>query len=99
MNFASIETTSQTYVSRGSDLIFNSIDDEIVILSIKNEEYYYLNTVGSTIWKYIAEPESIENIINKLTEEYKVSVEVCRSETIQYIEELFNLEIINLTNE
>ena len=32
-----------TIVQRGADLVFNEIDDEIVILSLVTEEYYCFN--------------------------------------------------------
>lgn len=90
---------SQTIVSRNPDLIYNQIDDEIVILSIENEEYYYLNSIGSEVWNAIAEPKKFSNIIDILLESYDVSKDVCESETIQYLMELFDLEIVNLNNE
>jgi len=96
---SSINILFQTTVSRSPDLIYSEIDDEIAILSITNEEYYYLDKVGSTILKYLDEPKCISNIISMLTEQYEILDETCKSETIQYIEELFNLGIIDLKNE
>ena len=93
------EINFQTFITRGTELISSPVDDEIVILSIKNEEYYYLNPIGGLIWKLIAEPISIENVISVLVEQYEVSLELCRSETMTYIEELLQLGIIQLVDE
>lgn len=89
----------QTYVSRNLELLYSIIDDEIVILSITDEAYYYLNSVGSEIWAMLNKPKKIDDLVNHLINNYDVSSETCMEETLNYLKELNKLKIVNFFNE
>jgi len=98
MTSSSFNITTQTIISRCENLIYKDIDNETVMLSIENEEYYNLNKLGSSIWKYIIDPISIDTLIDKLTEQYDVSRDKCKFETIEFVKKLYELKIISLSN-
>ncbi len=87
------EINNQSIISRQTEIVFNKLDDEIVMMSIKNGEYYGLDNIGSRIWEIIEKPVSFNQIIIILKEEFDVTEEKC---TIDVKEFLGMLEIKNL---
>jgi hypothetical protein len=82
------EITPNTRLQRKSDLLFNEIDGEVVMLSIENSEYYGMDKVGSRIWELLEQPVVFKDLISKLMEEYNVSEEQCFNETLEFIRSL-----------
>lgn len=78
---------SSTVVKSG-DVLVAEIEDEIVALSIEKGTCYGLNSVGSRIWKLLADPIRITDICAKLLTEYKVEQDVCERQVIDLLEEL-----------
>ena len=72
-----IEINDQSMISRQTDIVFNKLDDEIVMMSIKNGEYYGLDIIGSRIWEIIEKPVPFKQIIDILKEEFDVTEEQC----------------------
>ena len=88
------EITLNTVVQRDPAQEFSKIDDEVVMLSLKNGEYYALDPVGSRIWELLEKPQSVQDLIEKLIEEFDVNEEVCKKETVHYLCELKNKELL-----
>lgn len=83
---------------RNPNLIYNEIDGEMVILSIENGEYYTLNSVGSEIWNLLKTQHTFTQIINLLLETYDINKRECECDTMDYMEDLLENEIINCVN-
>ncbi len=72
-------------IYRRPDIIHNKLDDEIVMMSISQGEYYGLNEIGSRIWEIIEEHVTFKQIIDKLLGEFEVNEEKCRREVTEFI--------------
>uniref|UniRef100_UPI004056AC2B PqqD family peptide modification chaperone n=1 Tax=Candidatus Electrothrix sp. TaxID=2170559 RepID=UPI004056AC2B len=81
-------------VQRDPDQEFTMIDDEVVMLSLKNGEYYALDPVGSRIWEILKEPVEVRLLVRQLINEFDVNEVVCKQETIQYLSELKNKDLL-----
>lgn len=88
--------TQETILKRNPEQLFSIIDGEVVMLSIKNGEYYNLDYVGSNIWEFLEKPCSFENLIGKLMDNYEVNKETCISDTLAFIEESIEKKIIEI---
>ena len=69
------------------------------MLNVKKEVYYSLNDVGSTIWRKISEPCSMDELINKLTSTYEVPAERCREDIEPFLIELVEAGVIELSDD
>lgn len=81
---------------RNSKLLYNIIDEEVVILSIDNEEYYHLNITASKIWNLLKVQLSYNELASQLVKEFDIDLNTCIDEIEQYIIELVELNIIDL---
>ena len=70
------------------DQVSCRLDDETVLLELKNGTYCGLNSVGSTIWELIQQPKSVEAVYSAVLEQYDVDAESCRSDVLRLIGEL-----------
>jgi hypothetical protein len=86
----------ETVLHRKRNLLSNTIDSEIVLLSIENNEYYGMDKVGSRIWELLAIPISFNDLIFKLMEEYEVSEDQCKADTIEFINQLTQRKLIKV---
>jgi len=85
----------ETILQRKSDLLFNQIDGEVVMLSIANNEYYGMDKIGSRIWKMLEQPVSFKNLIKMLCDEFNVSEQQCKKDTIEFLTKLSDKNLIN----
>lgn len=93
-NKTQLQLNGDSILQRDTGQEFTYIDGEVVMLSIENGEYYGLDSVGSRIWELLEKEIQFEKLIDVLTEEYDVSREQCQEETREYLEELFNKNLL-----
>ena len=88
------EITMDTVVQRDPEQEFSMIDDEVVMLSLKNGEYYALNSVASRIWEIIEKPKNVNEITKMLIEEFEVDEKTCKNDTLECLYDFKVKEII-----
>ena len=81
-------------LSRNPELVHAEIDNQTMLMSLDNGEYYGMNSVGSAIWQLLEEDTSIGNLIENLTEIYGISSEQCAQEIAPFLKKLQNNKII-----
>lgn len=83
-----------TIIQRRSDLLFNEIDGEVVLLSVENGEYYGMDQVGTYIWKLLEYPHNFKYILNNLINKFDVTEERCKADTSLFLDELMEKRIL-----
>lgn len=73
---------------RQEGLINTKLDNEMVILSIENGNYYGLNEVASRIWSLLATPMTRGDICSKLAIEFSVNTEQCSADVVYFLNDL-----------
>jgi hypothetical protein len=86
--------TLHALVQRNPGLVTSNIDGEIVMMSVDNGEYYGLDEIGSRIWDLLENTISVENLVEKLTEEFEVEKGDCMNDTIEFLKELLSKNLI-----
>jgi hypothetical protein len=86
-----------TAIEKKQDIISSGMDDETVMMSIENGEYYGLNPVGGRIWELLDRPRTAAGICDILVEEYDVPVEECQREVKEFVEKLLEKKLVKIT--
>jgi len=86
-----------TRVSRQKDVVIAELDGKTVMMSLENGEYYGLDEVASAIWNGIEKPVTVSNLVNTLVKAYKVSVEQCQTDVLEFLEKLYNKQLIEIS--
>jgi hypothetical protein len=82
--------TDITYKPNTDDIIYQEIDGEIILLNLKNGNYFSLDNLGALIWKAVCEEISVNLIMSVLSE-------ISPAEKVQIVfsvSELFELLLI-----
>ena len=90
------EITPDTMLQRKPGMLFNEIDGEVVMLSIENSEYYGMDKVGSRIWQLLENPMRFNELVNRLMDEYDVTEEKCRQETLDFVKKMTEKKLLNM---
>jgi hypothetical protein len=77
-----------TTIARSEGLVEAGIDDEIVMMSIEQGDYYGLDSVASRIWQLLEQPQTVSKITAQLMAEYEVAAEQCRADTGAFVREM-----------
>ncbi len=71
-----------------NDTPWNVIDDEAVVLNLDSGHYYILNETGCRIWELLDGKSSIDDIADKICQEYEVDRNAAQKDTVRIISEL-----------
>ncbi|MEQ8718447.1 MAG: PqqD family protein [Acidimicrobiales bacterium] len=63
--------TGPTYVV-GTSLVANEIDGETVVLNLGTGQYHGLNPVAASVWSWIQEPRSLDELTALVVSEFDV---------------------------
>ena len=80
--------TDTTVLSRREGLMAADMNGSAVMMDIMTGKYYNLGEVGGRIWEMLEEPMTLRNLVQKLTAEYDVSAERCRSDMLPFLNTL-----------
>lgn len=96
---ASLPLTINSLVQRNPKLIANQMDGEIVMMSIDNGEYYGLDETGSRIWELLESPVSVQKLLDTLLEEFEVDQEECKNDTLEFLNDLLDKNLLLVKDE
>lgn len=94
MTLMGAEISMQTIVVAVSDQVSCRLDEETVLLELRNGNYYGLNSVGTVIWEMIQQPKSVEAVCSAIQEQYSVDSETCSRDVLRVIEELHGAGLV-----
>jgi len=85
-------------VERSPDIIAAEVDQDLVMVSIENGFYYGTSNVGREIWETIEQPKKVSDLIEELTASYNVDPEICREQTLSFLEQLLAEGLVEVKN-
>ena len=92
MNFSFSDT-----LTTAPDVVYQEISGETVLLNLKTELYFGLNSMGTRVWECIQANSSTESIIKTLAEEFEESEDLIKSDVVNLIQKMddFGLVLIS----
>lgn len=91
--------TEQTSVIKGDEVVSSIMDNETIMMSIENGEYYGINPVGSQIWEQIKTPRKVADICKIMCREFNVEPEQCRRDVVNFLNQMVEKGIIAIADE
>ena len=89
--------TTDTYIKRNNEVFASEIDDEVVMMNIQSGKYFGMDAIGSRIWQLVEEKIQVKEIIAQLLEEYDVTEEQCHSDVLEFLNELYEQNLVQVT--
>ena len=84
-------------VTKRDDNLASSIGDETLMMRIDSGRYYSIDGSGKAIWDAIDGPTPVESIIHLLTTRYEVDREPCELQTLAFLADLVEHNLIFYT--
>ncbi len=76
------------------EVIFQPLQDEIVLLNMKDQRYFGLDDVGSAMWKLLVEVGDLETVADRICVEYDVDRATVRSDLNSLVADLIAAGLI-----
>jgi hypothetical protein len=83
-----------TTVTIGDTVLYQDLEDEVVLLNMANQQYYGLNEVGTQMWKYLMEVGDVAAASARLSSEYEADASVIRADMSALIKELLDAGLL-----
>ena len=87
---------SSVIVTIPSDVLFQELSGESVLLNLSSGKYYGLDEVGTRIWMVLGEHPKIADALPILLEEYEVDQERLSSDMNALIEDLLKHGLLQI---
>jgi hypothetical protein len=72
----------------GDSVLYQELEDEVVLLNMENQEYYGLNDVGARMWKSLMETGSVAASADRLSGLYEADETVIRADLESLVRDL-----------
>ena len=82
-----------------SDVLFEQVKSETVLLQFSSGDYYGLNAVGSRIWELVADGVSVRQVLKSLVAEFEVGEERLRQDLTEFLRDLVGRGLIQVARE
>lgn len=86
---------SHQKVSVSTSILVQELEDEIVILNLKNETYYRLDGTAARIWQLLGRYGSLDEVIETMSQEYQVPTGDLQLDVETLIAELVQLDLLH----
>jgi hypothetical protein len=70
------------------DVVATEADGELVLLSLNRGRCYGMNRVGVSIWKKLAEPRRVADVVSEVVTEFGAKPQEAEPEALAFIEHL-----------
>lgn len=85
-----------TIIVQNKDIESSNLDEDKVMMNIARGKYFALNPVAGRIWDLSLMPVKVYSIVNTLLEEYDVEESVCRDSVINFVEKMYDEDLIKV---
>lgn len=91
-----MKLSKSSIIKVSKEAVHCDVEDEVVILGMKDGVYYGLNPVGAFIWSKIQEPKTVEEIRDLILEEFDVDLEECEADLMELLHDLLENNLIEI---
>ncbi len=88
--------TLESRVVATHDQVSSRVDEDEVILSLREGAYYGLDAVGARAWRLIQEPRSVGEVCDAIAREYEVAPDRCRRDVIALLGRLADSGLVEI---
>lgn len=80
------------------DVLFQDVNDEVVLLDLASEHYFGLDEVGARIWMLLKEQKAAGQIVEDLLQEYDVERAELEGDVLDLLAHLLEAGLIRRTS-
>ena len=81
-------------VKHNEDVLFSEVADGMSLMDIESGKYFHFDQTGARVWKQIDGAMPVREVCDHLQSQFEVDAETCRKDTLEFLQELADLELI-----
>ena len=86
-----------TVLSANSEQLSVTVADELLMLSLKNNNYYGLNDVGAFVWQKLQTPIAVKDIVAAISAEYDIpSLHECEQDVLALVTHMHEQGLVDI---
>ena len=78
--------------------VATTVDDEVVLLSMRAGSYYGFNRVGTEIWNMLAEPCPVVRILDELSQFHEVDRGTMTRDVTTFLQTLIDRRLVRMVD-
>jgi len=78
------------------EILLQNVEDEVVLLDLKSEQYFGLDPVGTRIWALLPESDSLTTVVDRLCNEYDAPRERIEADLLALIASLRDAGLVSI---
>jgi hypothetical protein len=86
-------------VVRDNEPIATTLDDQVVMLSVRAGAYFGLNDIGSEIWEMIGQPRRVDDICHTLSRVYDMTEDTATRDVVEFLEALLARGLVRVVEQ
>ncbi len=90
--------TDNLKIKQSDEILFQDIEDELIILNISDENYLGLDQVGTRMWNVLLNCNTTKDAYDQLLEEYDVEPTTLKKDLNNFINNLLENNLVKLTS-
>lgn len=83
-----MEVTNSSKITPSPHVVYQEFSGETVLLNLDTEKYFGLDAVGTRVWELIHEQLSVEQIVERLYNDYEESKSKINSDLLDLLQRL-----------
>jgi len=93
-----MSVTADTILVRDSEPAFVTLEESVVLLSIRRGAYFSLNSVGTQIWNMLVEPRRVGDIFDLLAQTHDVNADTLTRDVAEFLNMLVKRDLIRVVS-
>ena len=89
---------SDVVLVQDSEPIATTVDDEIVMLSVRAGAYFGLNGVGTEIWNMLREPRRLGDLCRDLSQHYEADMDALTRDVTVFLQALIARGLVRVVD-
>lgn len=83
-------------VSASSDLLSTQIDGELIMMDMESGQYFNLDRIGTVIWRELAQPRTVADLLQFLVERYEAPVSEIERDVLDLLWQMADRKLIRV---
>jgi hypothetical protein len=91
-----VTVTADTILVQDSEPIPATVDEEVVVLSVRAGAYFGFNRVGTEIWNMLTEPRRVGQILDSLSQAHDVDADTMTRDVTRFLQDLIERRLVRV---
>jgi Coenzyme PQQ synthesis protein D (PqqD) len=96
MSTAAAPINLESTVVQHPALMSSEMGEEVVMMVLEKSAYYALDDIGSTIWRLISVPITVNQLCFSLIEKFDVPLEQCQIDVLGFLNDIYEQNLIDI---